>query len=248
MIDCPIFFVNPGDLVGGASVPPSDPPNCNSCCNCGYVQYEGLLPYLGEIQHYANGPDTEKSDQFEFRLREQLLEISRLFDHEAGVKPGYFSKAHSLTTKTFPTNGSSFIKIPDFVPGTLEVRNMKDQLINPATYGVRDGYLEYHPCQKRYNAYCTSHCGCKRRRHRETRPWPEGCYQVTARFGKECADVAVQMAIRDYLIEKFRLQDVGEATANGFPISRTFKVPYSWSSYISTFKNRRHLFSGVAFA
>jgi hypothetical protein len=246
MNECPIYLVNPETAVGGYNPPPTSPSSCTECCNCGYLQYEGLLPYLSEIRYYLKGPDQEAAGEFEFRLREQILEISRLFDMDAGVEPGHFSKAHYSTTRTYPTHGTNYIKIPEFVPGTLEIRTVGNFLVSPTSYGVQDGFVVYLPCSNGNACYPT--CGCNDAKPRKVTKWPESCYQVTARWGKDCADVAVQRAIRDYLIETYRVQDPAETTMNGFPVSRTFKVPHSWTTYLKNFRDKRALYSQFAFA
>jgi hypothetical protein len=243
--DCPIYFVNPSDLVGGVDTPPPDPTGCDNICNCGYIQFESLLPYLDEIKRIAKW-DKEESDELEMRLREQIIEISRLFDIQAGVKPGFFTKAHFTTTQVFPTNGTRYIKIPDFVQGTMSVRTTDDHLLADGSWGIQDGFLVYLPCSQHITCGCS--WGCTRRKSRRPRPWPAACYKVTARWGLECADMAVQMAIRDYLIETYRVQDPVVIAATGLPISRTFKLPYSWSSYVSNFRAKREIYSKFAFA
>lgn len=244
--DCTIYWIDPEILGEEDNPPPDDPIQCTSCdCYCGYVQFESLLGYLKELNHPVK-QDAEDYTEFEYKVREQIVEISRLFDVEAGVKPGYFSKAHYQTTKTVLSNSTRYLKIPDFVPGTLEVRTHGNFLLDPSVYMYKDGYLLYMPCTSHSNTSCSSDCGGSSKR----RPikWPDACYYVTARWGKECADLAVQMAVRDYLIERYRLQDPVIAMINGIPVTRTFKAPHSWTSYISNFKGRRKIYSQFAIA
>jgi hypothetical protein len=118
MIECPIFWI-PSTPTGPVDPPVDDIINCVGC-NCGYLLYENLITYMPEIQD-ALKADPENYPDLEFKLREQIVEISRLFDMDAGVSPGYFSKAHYKTTKIVAANGSRYIKIPDFVDDTLEV-------------------------------------------------------------------------------------------------------------------------------
>src|SRR5690349_18227230 len=112
MIDCPIYLVTAGTQSTPSPAPPDDP----SCagCNCGYVQYESLLPYLKELRDSLNLTNDLSAD-FEFKLREQITEISRLFDVAAGVTPGYFSKAHYKTTKKVISKNSRYLKLENFV-------------------------------------------------------------------------------------------------------------------------------------
>lgn len=260
--ECPIFFVNPSDVVGEVSEPPADPTTCVNGCNCGYIQFENLLPYLDELKSLMKW-DKEASDELEMRLREQIIEISRLFDIQCGVDYGYFAKSHYQTTQVYSSNGTKYIKIPEFVPGTLEVRTMENHVIAPSAYGVQDGFLVHYPCTNHgtcgtcgisgcYYGGCSSSCGTststREARRRMATKWKNGCYQVTARWGKDCTDLAVQMAVRDYLIETYRVQDPVVLASTGLPVSRTFKVPHAWATYVANFKAKRDLYSRFAFA
>lgn len=242
MIECPIYYVMPGDT-GVADPPPPDPSTCVGC-NCGYLQFEDLIPYLPEIRDAAF--DTEKYTEKEFKLRADIVEVSRLFDMENGVPPGYFAKAHYTTTKVFGTNGTQFLRIPPFVHDTLVVRNNHDVILDPNSYAVRDGHLVFLPCLKHRTCGCSNGCGVRK----AVRPkeWPDGCYKVTARWGSECADAAVQKAVRDYLVESLRMQDPVKTLANGIPVQRTFRVPHSWDTFVKNFKAKRKIFSGFAIA
>ena len=243
MIDCPIYYTLPGDV--GTPSPPVDDVEACGGCNCGYLQYEELLPYLGEIKDKLK-QNVEDYNDFEFRLRQQILEVSRLFDMEAGVTPGFFAKAHYSTTKVFTANSGKFIKIPEFVLGTLEVRTLDDYIVDESTYGFENQHLVYLPCVKHRACGCSS--GCTNTKSREPLEWPNGCYKVTARWGRDCADMAVKMAIRDYLIETYRLQDPIKMLADGIPVQVRFRVPHAWESYMRNFKQRNKFFSQWAIA
>lgn len=246
MSDCPVYFINETDLLQDVSEPPTEPTSCSSQCHCGYVQFESLIPYLPEIKDRMKYP-TDDGVELEFRLRQEIVEISRIFDVAAGVKPGYFSPAHYQTTQIYSSDGTKFIKIGDFVPDTLEVRTLANQVLNPATYAVKDGYLIYMPCSSHSNtSECTS--GCSEHKAYRPVPWPSACYKVTARWGKSCADTAVQRAVREYLIESYRVQDPAVNAATGLPVTRSFQAPFSWTTYIDNFKARRALYGQFAIA
>ena len=243
MDNCPIYYSS-----GTANLVTDPPPSpdiigCEHSCNCGYIQYENLIPYLSEIKDNLKD-DPEKYTQFEFKLREQIIEVSRVFDIDAGVKAGYFTKSHYLSTKVYSTNGTRYLKIPEFVEGTLQVRNTANQIIPEEWYSYKDGYLVYLPCSKHSITGCDTSCSTKKRR--KAVEWPEGCYQVTARWGKDCADLAVQRAVREYIIESYRVQDPVIVAATGLPVSRTFRVPHSWSTYVNNLKQKRSLYSRFA--
>ena len=246
-VDCPIYFVDP-NITGGncsTSTPPVEESSCAECCNCGYLQFESLLSYLEEINDKLK-EDKDKFVELEFKLREQIIEISRLFDLEAGVQPGFFAKSHYKTTRVTPTNGTRFLKIEPHVAGTLEVRTSDNVLLDASSYSYTDGFLVYLPCAKHESCGCSTGCGSKKAK--EPLPWPNSCYKLTARWGAQCSDFAVQKAVRDYLIEGYRMQDPIVSNINGIPISRGFKVPHSWGSYIANFKKQRAFFTQFAIA
>lgn len=243
MIDCPIYLSLPQEEAVVSTLQ-DDPTGCEGC-NCGYVQYEGLIPYLAEIRDSLNLTG-ERSVDFEFKLREQVVEISRLFDIDAGVRPGFFSKAHYRTSKTVLSKGNRYIKIPDFVLGTLEVRTMDDEVIDPNTYEYRDNHLVWKPCQEHISCGCGS--GCRESKLATFVQWPDSCYKVRAKWGKMCADLAVQRAVREYLIETYRMQDPVIQLANGITMQRKFQVPHSWTTYIKNFKDKKKIFSNFAIA
>ncbi len=242
MTDCPIYLVLPGTV--SAPSPMEDEGGCSGCA-CGYLQYESLIPHLKEIRDSLNLTD-ERSVDFEFKLREQIVEISRLFDIAAGVRSGFFSKAHYSTTKVVTSNGTRYLKVPDHVAGSLEVRNVEDVLLDPIYYEFRDNHLVYMPCTKHSTCGCTSTCGT--RNYRKVQEWPDACYKIRAKWGSECADLAVQKAIRDYLIETYRMQDPVIQLANGLSIQRKFQVPHAWEVYIKNFTDKRKIFSNFAIA
>lgn len=244
MIDCPIYFIIPG-TTGDPSPPVDDVVSCGGC-NCGYLQFEDLLPYLKEINDKVK-QESEDSNQFEFRLRQEILEVSRLFDNEAGVRPGFFAKGHYKTTQLFTTNGGKFIKIPEFVLGTLEVRTTDDIIIDDTVYGFENQHLVYLPCLEHSTHGCCS-LKCENSRCKRPIKWPNKCYKVSAKWGKDCADPAVKRAVREYLIETYRLQDPIKMLAANIPFQATFKVPHSWTSYMRHYKERNKFFSQWAVA
>lgn len=243
MIECPVYFTLPG--TGGAPDPAVDDVVPCGECHCGYIQYESLIPHLKEIRDAANIAEEDSID-FEFKLRELIVEVSRLFDIAAGVKAGYFSKAHYFTTRVYPSRGTRYMRIPEHVAGSLELRTLDDVVVDPSYYGYENDHLVFLPCYNTVNCQCGTGCG----QEKSPTPirWPDQCYKVSAKWGKECSDYAVQKAVRDYLIETLRLQDPIIQTANGIPIQRRFMVPHSWELYIKNFKDKKKIFSNFAIA
>ncbi len=243
MTDCPIYWINPNSS-SGCSLSPADETVACSGCNCGYIQFENLLPYLPELNlKYKENIDS--FHELEFKLRQQIIEVSRLFDIEADVPSGYFSKAHYKTSKVFRSNNTKFLKIPDFVD-SVEVRTMDNQILDPNSYRYENQHLVYLPCKQHEACGCST--GCTNKRYVNPRPWPDTCYQITAKWGHECSPYAVQMAVRDFLIEHYRMGDPIKILASGISAERTFRLPYSWSTFIESFKKKRGFFSQFAVA
>ena len=240
MNECPIYYTST-DTTGLPS-PPNDVKYCAGC-NCGYLQFESLVPYLKEINNQLR-EDQEDFNNLEFKLRQEIIEISRLFDIEAGVSPGYFSTAHYKSTKVITSNGTKYLKVADFIPGTLTLRTIDDYIIDPDSYRYENKHLVFLPCVEHSSIGCTGGC----LNSKSATAWPNSCYKLTAKWGQHCADYAVQMAIRDYLIEKYRLSDPVKVLVSGLPVQMSFRVPHSWEMYLRNFKQKRRLFSQFAIA
>lgn len=243
MIECPIYYVDPNSTTTLPS-PPVEEQNCAGC-NCGYLQFENLLPYLKELNDKLR-EDRESFNDLEFKLRQQIVEVSRLFDIEANVRQGYFSKAHYKTTQVVTTNGTKYLKVDPFVPGSLTVRTTDDYILDESSYKLENQHLVYLPCRNHSDCGCS--VGCRTPKSVTPRPWPNACYKLTAKWGSECADYAVQMAVRDYLIELYRTQDPVKMLSAGIPVQISFRVPHSWETYITNFKRKTHFFSQFAIA
>lgn len=242
---CTLYHINPSDLENNLVQLKVEESDCSTCgCQCGYIQFESLAPYMTKLLRHS----TQDDDHIilEARLRQQIVEISRLFDSETRVEPGFYSKAHYKLIKLYG-NGSSYLKIPDFVPGTLELYTENGYLINPKSYIYKDGMLITNPCSSHSpTCGCTLSCGI----YQPTKipaGW-NGCLQAKAKFGKSCADIAVQLAVRDYLIEHNTFGDIQEVMYKGLPIVRSFKVPHSWAVLTQTYREEKKLFNQFGFA
>jgi hypothetical protein len=217
---------------------------CSGYCHCGYIQYESLAPYMPRLTN--NATKDEDHILLEARLRQQIVEISRLFDAETKVENGFYSKAHYKVIKLMG-NGSIYLSIPEFILNSLELYTQNGYLINPETYYYHDGYLVLKPCNNHSN-----NCGCSTNCGKYDRPtiqlgWT-GSFIAKAKFGKECADIAVQMAVRDYLIEHLTFADHKEVIINGYPIARSFRVPHSWATLVQKYIEGKKLHNYFGFA
>lgn len=74
---------------------------------------------------------------------DDLIEMaSRYFDLLCGVEPGYFEAASgSATARTFYGNGSNFLRLDRYVPGTLNATLTYPEGYTALDYVERDGYL-----------------------------------------------------------------------------------------------------------
>lgn len=218
---------------------------CSDCdCHCGYIQFESLAPYLTKLSNTAT--KDEDHINLEAKLRQQILEVSRLFDVETKSEPGTYSKAHYKVIKIY-SDGSRYLKIPEHVNGTLEVYTSDGYLINPQSYGYKDGFLINYPCvSDGVTCGCTDSCGIHQKQNLP--PGWNGCLQVKAKFGKECSDYAVQLAVRSYIIEYNTYGDVKETNFQGLPIGRGFKIPHSWSATVQKYLENKRFNNTFAFA
>lgn len=218
---------------------------CNKCsCDCGYLQFESLAPYMSKLSNV----NTREEDHInlEAKLRQQIVEVSRLFDVLTNSPQGSFSKAHYQIIKLYG-DGSRYLKIPKYIKGTLELYTGEGYKINENSYADIDGYLVLNPCSsKETSCGCTSNCG----QHQKTilpAGW-KGCLQAKAKFGEDCSISAVRMAIRDYIIELNSFGDAKETNAQGLPVSRGFRAPYSWTSLIDELKRQKTFKNQFSFA
>lgn len=218
---------------------------CSDCsCHCGYIQYESLAPDMPKLMN--NFTDDGDHILVEAKLRRQIIEISRLFDAETKASDGFYSKAHTKIVRLIG-NGTKHLEIPDFVEGTLQLYTDTGYLINPATYIYKDGFLILDPCRSHTSTCgCNSSCGMYNKSH-DYIGW-RGCFKAKAKFGKECADYAVQMAVRAYLIEFNTFGDQKQAIKDGFTIARSFKRPDVWNTLVAKYLEGKRLQSYFGFA
>lgn len=218
--------------------------DCAKCgCHCGYIQYESLAPYMSKLSN--NFTKDEEHILLEGKIRQQIVEISRLFDAATKVEDGFYSKAHYKVVKLFGNN-ISYLSIPDFVDGSLELYTEDGYLINSNTYTAKDGYLIINPCTS-HSQSCGCHASCGMYSQTANHHVWNGCFQVKAKFGKECADIAVQMAVRDYLIEHLTFADEKDAVFGGLR-ARPFREPHSWTTLIQKYTEGKKLHSYFGFA
>lgn len=213
-------------------------------CHCGYILYESLAPYLTKLTN--NSIKDEDYIELETKLRQQIIEISRLFDVETKASPGTYSKSHYKVI-TIYGDGTRYLKIPEFIPSTLELYTSDGYLINPQSYDYIDGYLVLNPCENHGSTCgCSSNCGIYEKRVGP--PGWNGCFQAKAKFGKECSDYAVQLAVRSYIIEYNTYGDVKETNFQGLPISRGFRLPHSWTTTVQKYLENKRSFNAFTFA
>lgn len=218
--------------------------SCSSKCQCGYLQYESLIPQLSDLT--ISNKSEEDTRILEAKLRLQIAQVSRLFDAEVGVEAGHYSKGH-YEVKLFNVNGNRYIKVPEFVKDSLTVYTCDGFKIPDSDWGFKGGYLMYRPCVVHLSRCgCDTTCGLGKKR--ESLPWPSGCYKVLARWGYECADLAVQLAVTQYIVEYFRVGDAAQAIINNIPVSRSFKSPDAWNALVQVYRRKKSFHQRVAIA
>jgi hypothetical protein len=241
---CLQYYFNPNPTTK-PKVLKLDDVDCKKCgCHCGYIQYESLAPYMPQLTNkYTKDADHITT---EIKLRQQIVEISRFFDRATNVEDGFYSTAHFDIKKIYG-NGSRYLRVPDFIPNSLELYTQDGYLIDSKVYDYIDGSLVINPCQfHESNCGCNSSCGSYNRINSNI-GW-NGCYQIKAKFGSECSDKAVQMAVRAYLIEFNTFGDQKEATFQGYPVTRSFREPKIWTDLVKKYTEGKRLHSRFGFA
>lgn len=218
---------------------------CCGSCKCGYVLFESLLKYLPEVKSVYR-EDGVLSSGIEFKLRQQIIRISRLFDLLSGYEPGYFSKAHYNKLQVIPSNNSRYLKINHYLAGSLTLLDSAGQVVPPQSYKYINGFLVLNPEYK-----SGSGCGCSSICHHKKRErfpeWHDNFYTAVARFGFDCVDSVVELAVTAYIINIYKSQDLMSLQNNAFPTT-SVKPPYEWDSAINAYKAKRMLFNSFGIA
>lgn len=129
-----------------------------------------------------------------------LTRASRFFDLLCGVSPGYFEAASgTATSRTFYGNGTQFLKIDRYVPGSLNaILTYPDGYTVPA-FVERDGYLVVKDSAGVLIAHPYGCCGYG---------WYAGVpITVSAKWGYESTPEDVKLAVIELAINLWRELD-----------------------------------------
>jgi hypothetical protein len=75
-------------------------------------------------------------------LNSLIERASRLFDMECGVEPGFFEASeNAVTARVFYGDGTNFLKLPPYVPGTLNTTLSYPTGYTDLRFTERRGYL-----------------------------------------------------------------------------------------------------------
>ena len=241
MIDCPFYYVYENDT------PPEpteldEEDSCVCRCNCGYLTFESLIPFLDEIQQVAQR-DPAEYVKLEIKLRKLILGVSRIFDADVGVESGFYSTSH-VAVKTVQSTGR-YLKVPPFVKGTVEVFGMDNVQIASNLFGTKGEYVLYMPCANHGQSCCKSSCWSNG--YRNPLEWPRSCYKVRARWGYECADEAVEIAVREYVMALLKKEEF-ITSGTGLEIKRGFKSPVTWEKLVESYRRKRNIHSRYGIA
>lgn len=132
---------------------------------------------------------------------ETLIEnASRLFDLECGVEPGYFEAAGvSVTNRTFYGNGTRFLKVGRYVPGSLNTAITLPEGYTVPDFIERDGeYLVITDSGGVVNG--SSRCYGE--------GWLTGVpIIISAKWGFEVTPPPVKQAVIKWAVELWRITD-----------------------------------------
>lgn len=160
---------------------------------------------------------------------------SRLFDLVCGVEAGYFDAAGpTATARTFYGNGTQFLKLDRFVPGTLSTTLSYPSGYTALDFIERDGYLvltDTNGIVTERSPYC---CG----------GWYRGVpITVTARWGFAATPPVVKQAVIKLMAEMWRITDPSNQkllAIEGQPIS-----PQNIPPYVEAIAKRYRATTGV---
>lgn len=138
--------------------------------------------------------------ELEENIFEQLIAYaSRMFDLECGVVPEYFEAAVSsaaVSNKTVYGDGTNFLKLPPYVPGTLNTTLTYPEGYSALDFRERDGYLVR---SSDTGVLAARSCGGG---------WPEAVpIVISARWGYSATPADVQMAVSELAINIWRETD-----------------------------------------
>lgn len=138
----------------------------------------------------------------EDELTALIEQASRFFDLECGVEPGYFDPAEdTATSKTIYGNGTNYLRLPPYVPGSLNTPiSMPDGYTVPS-FTEQNGFLVITtssgvlpPFQHFHNCLWSG--------------WPSGvAVTVSARWGFAATPADVKMAVIELVINLKRETD-----------------------------------------
>jgi hypothetical protein len=132
-------------------------------------------------------------------LNELIEMASRYFDLLCGVEPEYFEAAGATATaRTFYGNGTNFLKLDRYVPGSLNATLTYPEGYTALDYVERDGYLVITDStgvlSSRSLTYCNGwYCGVP--------------IVVTAKWGFEATPADVKLAVIEMVANLWRELD-----------------------------------------
>lgn len=129
-----------------------------------------------------------------------ITRASRFFDLLCGVSPGYFEAADSIaTSKTFYGDGSHFLKLDRYVPGSLNTTLTFPDGYTAPEFIERDGYLVIKD-----SAGVLSHYSIRNYHY----GWYSGVpITVSAKWGFESTPEDVKLAVIELAINLWRELD-----------------------------------------
>ena len=217
---------------------PKPTPLCRPACGCDYLDYRSFLKYLPELKESCG--DKVNAKELEAQIREEISHKSRLFDSLVGVSAGYFSEAHEARySKIVPSDGTGYLEIGVAVEGSIQVQSCEGRAIPNCEFGYFEGILKYRPCSKPNACFCNDREDeCVTSNQFKWNRWPGNCFQVTARFGNACADLAVSGAVKAFVLKRFRDADPLAVVQLGFQPLNNNAAPNEWTTLIAAYKQR----------
>lgn len=204
--------------------------HCNdNCCGCDYqyAEFEHVLKYAKNIPNLSENEIKLKKAS----ITELLKAASKEFDKAVHGKPnGYYRMANGcLKYKKFNVTNQSHIKIPPAIRESIRVFYNGREITNSVK--LTDYGLVFNPCAVHYSCGCDNSCGIQKSNY--NRNFPNGCYQILAKWGLECIPYDIKTAVISYVLYQESVFDGTLRFDNQFG-NRINLLPNKWENTIKS--------------
>jgi len=173
------------------------------------IQYSTAYCTAADLKALAQGMTASATPPASDTLITDLIErVSRLFDLECGVPEGYFNGPlyPTATARTFYGDGTSYLKLPPYIPGTLNTTITVPTGYTAPDFIEKDGYL----VQATSDGFLLNNQAVASFTNKGvwTSKWWAGIpITVTAKWGYASTPADVKLAVIEWIINVWRETD-----------------------------------------